>query len=216
VNIKIKKMKSLYLFVVCMLLIFPVSAQLTLDQFVQQDSVAGAGSQRFASHKKFSKLSFYDRTHVSLMAGAGYTAFGKEGVFSTWLAPEISYALTPKFRVSAGVMLMHGSLNNFGASLNNEGVNSGLAGSTQYYVFARGAYLLNDHITITAATMQSLSNRALGLSPVNYNSVGMNVKLSDHFSIGADCVISKGTNPYGAAVNNPFYYQAFPSFSPGR
>jgi hypothetical protein len=206
-------MKTICFFIICSLLMLPAFTQVAGNHNSNPDSLSDSKTHPLSFHKKYNNLSFYDRTHISIMTGASFSAIGKESMINTWIAPEIKYAVTPRLYISAGAMVMQSNLNNSPVSPDNENSNSKITGYTHYYLFAHGEYLLNDKITIRATTLQGLPNRSINPSPLSYNSIGMDIKLSDHFSIGADCVFSKGLNSYEMPVNNPFYHSTFPLYN---
>lgn len=199
-------MKTFYFIALCILLTFPVLAQVEKDYYVSP-----VGVDTTTQYLPFYKKSpFSTGTHVSLQAGAGFSVFGKESVFNNWVAPQVNFELSPRFHLALGTMVMHNNLNSFSGSMNNEQFNSKNSGFTQYFLFAQGEYFLNDNISITGTTMHELPNLTINSQASNYNSVGMNIKLSDNFSISTSYTFSKGINYYGLPGNYSSRQSNFP------
>jgi hypothetical protein len=210
----ISSMKINVLFILALFFVFPVFSQHT-DDYYQPDSMAYFKGSPFSFGKPFSNHTITDRTQISVQAGTACSFIGKENIFSSWIAPEISYALTPRLHVSTGVLMMHGNLNNLTSFYNKEALGSRTTGFTQNYFFAKGEYLLNDRVMFTAATMHQLPAPSNNPYPSSFNSIGMDVKLTDNFSISAGCTFSRDIriNSYETPGNNLFFHSAFPVYT---
>lgn len=199
------KMKILYFFTFCMLLALTAFTQVEYDYYINPVNTDTA-SQTFPFHKKLNTSG----TNVSLRAGAGLSVFGKETVFNQWVAPEVKFSLSPRLHLCLGTMVMHNNFNNFTNTINNETFNINNSKLTQYFLFAQGEYFLNDNLSITGTTFKEISSLTINKQAISYNSLGMNIKLSENFSISTNYTFSKGINYYNLPGNYSSSQSVFP------
>lgn len=177
---------------------------------IKKDSCESLKTIPFSMQNGNKSFSISGKSRVSMSTGAGFSVFNKQNIFSTWVAPEISYSLTPRFHLTLGLMMMHCNINSFTRSLNGENIFPIMHDFTQYFLFAQGSYLLNEKVTLTGSTMHNFTGMFSNPYPSSVSSVGLNIKFSDSFSIGAACSVSKGVNNIGVQNYNPFHQQVFP------
>ncbi len=171
------------------------------------------------------KTTVMDRFDFGLEAGTAYTTFGRHGsMFSSYLAPEISYQATPRIRLNAGVILSTGFISRVGL----EG--SGPAGAGQsgaatnlynrHLVFAEGIYRVNQRLSIGGMVVKELDHdlyRQINAFERNsgFQSLGMSVdyKITENIHVGARFNVAEGRPYYYTDPANPFIRRSI--FSPG-
>jgi hypothetical protein len=148
------------------------------------------------------------RLDVNMSVGSSFSySKGFGNGMATYVAPELSYRLSPRFRLNVGVMLLNSNLvYNRYLFLNDRPsvvIRNKPAFSTLAYV--SGDYLINDRLTISAMVMSDLTTSRLGTySPsVQAMSLHLDYKIADHMSIGA-----------GIHMNNGNYW-GYPGYNTG-
>ena len=159
------------------------------------------------------KAPFSERVHLSFQTGLSFYSFGKQSVLDKWIAPALTYNFTPKFHFTVGTVAMFSKPDYLQYSLNNEGVKTVSQNSNkgQYFLFAQGSYLLNSNITVRGTIMREVPNNQINPNASSLSSVGVDFKITDNFSISADCMVSKGYNASLMRGNNDFNFSAFPT-----
>jgi len=166
---------------------------------------------------------------VSVSLGSSFTSFGRGyNAFSTFIMPEITFPISKKFAVKAGI----GYSTMFFPGSGFE--NSGLDQSFQQFgsVYVSGLYRVTEKFTVTGTAYKTFpltqqtpqaNPRALDFSNEGII-VNMNYKVSDHFSINAGFSYQKqnpynyyynpdGMNGFGSPYGSPFGNSPFgPSF----
>jgi len=166
-----------------------------------------------------------NRFQVKLNSGAMYSSLYGNGMFTSYLAPEVGYKVSKDFTLSVGTMMTYSSAPSFmqwqenGNSLtNNKMVN--------YYMFAKGEYMVTDNLRVRATGVFDVSPFTTG-SRLSYSSLGVDYKIKDNFCISADFNIqnyapenpmfrnpvhgffdNSGIRPYG----NSMFSEPFPSW----
>jgi hypothetical protein len=160
------------------------------------------------------KVSFYIST--GMMLG---TAGNKANFAASYLAPSLSYNVSPRFRIRVGGLLFFNSFYNpaISSSLSEES-SSRLTDNLALFVAAD--YFLSDRITVTGSLyrLPEYSIFGSGMAPQVYNrnnayyrmpsesmSLGLNYKIFPGLSIGAEFRFS----------NDNSYYLYTPAFMPG-
>jgi hypothetical protein len=189
-----------------------VSIETHAQSGIKTDSVTSFHNQTI---KKNSSLLNYKRMSFSVDAGFG---FGGNKYYSggyTYISPYLSYLVTPRFTLDVGGILQQG-INGF----NNTEFNSFGGKSTNLLLFARGNYLVSDRLIISGSIYKTFTNNKITNSEFlgnkksldNYGiSVGMDYKISEHMTIGAQVNFSNGND-------NPFYqsqYSPYGGFQSG-
>ena len=144
-----------------------------------------------------------------LTAGTSIMVMPKHGaVMSHFVAPELSYDLSDRARVKAGLMLSYNSMNTL------SGTTGEARSMAPYYTpytmrttaYVAGEYDLNDKLTVTGSLFTDMmqfdisGNNGVELrNSMSYGgSAGMRLKLSEHAFIEAQVQIRHQTNPYPA------------------
>ena len=128
---------------------------------------------------------------IGFSAGSGYNS----GTY-TYVAPYLSYLVTPRFKLDIGGVISKG-FNSFD-NYQSTGINYN---NTNYFLFARGNYLLTDKITVSGSVFKSFSpNNGIISESKDKNvfnnagiSLGMDYKINDHMIIGAQVSVSNGS-----------------------
>jgi len=162
--------------------------------------------------------------NFGMQLGSSFTTgYGGGSMFSQSIAPYLTFKPGQNFSLMVGSVL---STSSFPGSSASSGVPSAAPNrflSTTVYAF--GAYQLNPRLTITGGAWTERNNMgammfnnvAGQMNPNAFNMnasgmiMGMDYKISENFSIGAEFNISNGYNPFntyrspGSLYNNPFY-----------
>lgn len=144
------------------------------------------------------KLSFQDRVTTSIEMGAGVSVFNKSNTgLTTFVAPKISYELTPKFKLNAGMMHYTMTGNAYLPLNYNEGlINTNNKSITGNLIFVGGEYQLNKKLIASGAVMADV----ISISNVKLNSkaaqLGLEYKVSEHSAIKVSAIIEQGQGNY--------------------
>jgi len=191
--------------VISIIMIYAICANQTIAQY----NIKSAINADSIPQKKLS---------YSIKMGTSYIASShKNGMFSTYVSPEMNYQLTSKFSLNAGIMFMSSSIG-IVQSKNSETYQNGLYQPfTGTVVYAGGSYQLNDRITLNGTAYTQLSNPLLqkGFTNSNQNNIkgvglGIDYKLTEHssFSIQFDMnnnPLNSGCLPrYGHTFQSPY------------
>lgn len=182
------------------LLMMPVIAiaQSSGDGVISADSLPGAQA----------KL----KPEFHLTAGTSLFIMPKHGTtLGHFVAPEMSFRLSDKARISTGLMLSYNSINTFNTSATSEG-----RSFAPYYIpytmrttaYVAGEYDLTDKLTVTGSLftdmMQFDMSGDSGLkmhNSITYGgTAGMRLKLSENAFIEAQVQIRHTTNPVYPAL----------------
>lgn len=135
---------------------------------------------------------------IGLSAGTSFVySKNSGGGMSTFVAPELTYKLTPRVHLNVGVMLLNSNLvYNRYRMMDDEPsvvVRTKPAFSTLAYV--SGDYLINDRLTVSGMLMRDLSgtSRFGSYTPsIQAMSLHLDYKITDHMSIGAGVHMRQG------------------------
>lgn len=152
---------------------------------------------------------------MSLGTGVSFTSGYGAGV-NTWLAPHMSYRVSPKFTVDAGLRLETNSLNNHTYFTLADGSTYGFyKPTTALLLYASGSYDVSKKMRLTGTVFGGTQTYDLpGLQPGSYKlntyggSLNMEYKLGEHSSISAGVQISRGpsyASPYDSPLGSPFF-----------
>ncbi len=150
---------------------------------------------------------------VRMEMGTGF-GFGSGGgnTFGVYLAPHISYKVSPRLRVNFGTVIQNSNYINYYNPYNSyypEYTQTFDSNITRTLLYAEGQYLVNPRLMVNAKVYKEIAT--FGEAQINPRardldgegvSVGFHYKINDHMHIGAEIGYSKGGSPY----NNPFYH----------
>jgi hypothetical protein len=133
------------------------------------------------------------RLDFGFQAGTSVWMYGRRnGLFSSYFAPEVRFHTSPRFRVNTGIMYSQVFLPGPAEGMINNRINS-------FTFFAEGQYQLNDRVSFSGMVLKELDP---GLDPginsfyrnTGMQAVGMGVqyKLTDHIRFGAGIRVSEG------------------------
>ncbi len=135
---------------------------------------------------------------------------------SYYVAPSLSYLVTPRFSLSAGVGFEYSSIYPLYNTIDN---GSEMLPMTRAFLFARGSYLLTDRIIVTGSvykTMNDVPKLNNYSRPMNYSyqgvDLGIQYQINQHFSVGFHMRMSNmnypssGLIPPDALVPIPGFY----------
>ncbi len=127
------------------------------------------------------------QTHIEVGTSFTYSPNNFYGP-SIYVAPSLSYLVTPRLTLSAGVAVERSNLYFMESQAAN---NDGMLPMTRAYLFARGSYMLTPKLALSGTvykTINDVPRRENVLYPYNYNyqgmSLGLNYKFNSSFSIG--------------------------------
>jgi len=152
-----------------------------------------------------SKLDYHLSVGTSFIYAPGYG-----NGLSTYVAPEISYKLSPKIRVNAGIMFLQSNMS-FMHYRTNCGSERSVVIKTPSTIstlaYISGDYLINNRLTLSGTIVKDLSNPGNNAynNSVQMMSMHLNYKLTDNISIGA------GMNMIQSNRNNTFFNPGFNS-----
>jgi hypothetical protein len=138
------------------------------------------------------------------------TTFGNGSYFGTYLSPNISYPVSKRFTVSTGGYL----LNTQGLNQQSEGViypyNPFVGSMTRTFLYVKGAYRLNENITLTGAAYKEFNAFNAPQPNVpggNYNYegfiMGVDYQLGENVFIRGQVEFSNGNSPYRYSPMHP-------------
>lgn len=144
------------------------------------------------------KISIQDRVTTSIEMGAGFSVFNKSNTgITTFVAPKISYLLTPKFKLNVGLIHYSMTGNTFMPLNYNEGfINCSSNAITGNLVFVGGEYQLNKRWIASGAVMadvNSFSNNKINSKAAQ---VGLEYKVTEHSSIKVTATMGQGQGNY--------------------
>ena len=208
------KMKTVYILLLNILLVYPVLAQNTDDNNPKQDSSSSIYDNNNSLPRPFVKKSLIndDNMHFSLQTGVNAMSFGKSSMVSTFVAPELSYRINPKLNITVGTIALNSNFNNMMYYNYNEGTSTAIPNANQMFIYLKGDYQLTDRIRLRGTTFREVSNSSNPTSnPFSFNQLGVDFKISDHVSMSADFIHSNGQPPMGLyGINNPVFRSASP------
>ncbi|OFY81140.1 MAG: hypothetical protein A2275_00040 [Bacteroidetes bacterium RIFOXYA12_FULL_35_11] len=147
------------------------------------------------------------RVKVAFQTGASFSSFGNSSLFNTWVAPEVQFQVSPKFKLKVGTVAMYSMGSALQDYLYNENTTDFSNRLAQYYLYAQGEYKINDRLRLRAATIQETPNNVLSSQRFSMNRFGIDWKIKDKVFLSADIQLAQGRSPYGTGYYNPYYSQ---------
>ena len=118
---------------------------------------------------------------------------------SYYIAPSLSYLVTPRFSLSAGLGFEYTSLYPLYNMTDN---GSSMLPMTRAFLFARGSYLLTERLVVTGSvykTMNDVPKLTQNSHPMNYNyqgvDLGIQYQINRNFSVGFHMRMSNMHSP---------------------
>ncbi len=150
--------------------------------------------------------------------GTSYMSSGWYKGFSSWVAPTFSYAVSPKFYLSGGIMLQHAFPVNsvYPADQGNAAFYSQ---NTNVVLFGQGTYFIRPNLSVTGTVVKNL-NQDKNLSPFYRNyipdsySLRLNYRIGNNIFFGAEFRYSEPDmyNPYYPMNNMSPYRGIYPYY----
>jgi hypothetical protein len=210
-NITVPMRKVFYLIATVFVLnVAPAMAQ--DEEYYKEETPKPAPTESKATEQPLYQPQFnapQNRINYRLNAGTMFgSGFGGKG-FSTYVAPEMSYWVSNRFRLSTGIMLMNSQFSY--PSLGEAGTMRGQRNSA--IIYASGSYLVNDRLMVSGSAftdMNGSNNRnnfqvnPYFASPTRGMSVNAEYKVTKNFSIGAGFSTSNGSyysSPFAPGMN---------------
>lgn len=139
----------------------------------------------------------------NMSVGTSFMFMPKYGsALSHYAAPQMTFFVSPKFRINTGFMFQYTSLNTLG---DHGETGSLLFVQPQFQTlgFVAGEYDVNEKLTLTGRVFGGYASMQLpGTDPKHYNYMtygaagGFEYKISDHASFRAEVQIVHQPNPY--------------------
>ncbi len=162
--------------------------------------------------KKDKKLT----TGVDLNMGYAFSKYGGGPILS--FTPHVTYPVTDKFFLQAGVSLGMGNVYN--PFLKVSGEQNAMLPMTRMFLYASGNYMATEKLVITGSAykyIMDVKNPNSSYNPAQLSSdyqgvsIGFNYKITDNFSFGAQLHFDTPNtsnsyyNPMGSGFNSPPY-----------
>ena len=189
-----------YFFSVCLLISSGVIFSQTEDDY---DPVNFISNQEHSVtedvQKKQQKNVEFPKWTYNLNLGTSFTTgnFGSS-FLDVYTAPSLSYNMSPKWQVSAGLLLINSTLLN--SSMEENSFNQ-----TRAYIMNRVSYQANEKLRISGEILYGMNqssfyNNGFKSKKDYYVNFDAQYKINEHFSIGLKVSGTNIHNPY-----NPFY-----------
>jgi hypothetical protein len=146
------------------------------------------------------------KLHPGLEAGTSFT-YSPGNFFgpSFYIAPNLSYMVSPRFLVQAGFGLER---SNFQALY--EGGGNGVLPMTQAFFYTKGSYFVTSNLTVDGTVFKTINDvpkLTKYSSPLRYSQngaiVGINYKINNSLSIGFHVQVSNSS--FHSQYADPFY-----------
>ncbi len=209
-------MKTLIILLFNIILAFPVIAQVSDEGFPKTDTNGTVINNNYSNtyQKSYIKKHFAstENMHFSFQTGASVMSFGNSSVFSTYVAPQLNFSLTPKLNITVGTIALNSNFNNMMYYNYNEGTTSTVPNSTQMFIYLQGDYQVNNRIKIRGTTFREITNSSNpNNNPFSFNQIGVDFKISDNIFMSADFIQSSGRPPTGLnGINYPMFRSNYP------
>jgi hypothetical protein len=160
-------------------------------------------------NKSNTQNGLFSSPHFGLQFGSAVsTGFGNGPLFTQSIAPHLKFHNNQNFTLTLGSTI---STSNLGAvsQFNSPMIPQRFMSTT---IFALGAYELNPRLTLTGGTWVERNNLSYmqdQMNPQAFNlnaggmMMGLDYRITDNFSFGAEINISRGQNPFNMYHNNP-------------
>ena len=150
------------------------------------------------------------QTHIEVGTSFTYSPNNFYGP-SIYAAPCLSYLVTPRLTLTAGIAVERSNLYLMESQTAN---NDGMLPMTRAYLFARGTYMLTSKLALSGTvynTINDVPRQENVYYPYNYNyqgmSLGLDYKFNSSFSVGFHISTQSGNyNPNGLIPPSGYVY----------
>ena len=210
-------MKKFILAIVPIFLIVTVSAQ-QIDS-VDNDQLEVYGNPGHEQNNQEAEQLPAKRYDFGLQAGTSFT-YASNYYYgpSVYIAPEFSYFITPRLKVSVGIGLEQSRL----YPLNADFTDNEFLPMTRAFLYARGSYQLSPRLTVYSSVYQTINDvpnrhpdrnsyHSMNMSGMDF---GLQYNISKSFSVGFQLRSTSGAYPYypGTGLIPPDAYVPVPGF----
>jgi opacity protein-like surface antigen len=152
------------------------------------------------------------KVEYSLSTGTSF-GMGTYSSSSYFIAPQMNYQISPKFKLNTGVVFVQSNLMLPNTSTLNLGQQSQMfeQKTSETLVFANGDYQVNNKLTITGSVVKNFNSPASSKMQENgwrnsfqMMSMGFQYKITSNMSIGAEFKMVQSDNLY-----NPLHYNMY-------
>jgi hypothetical protein len=157
---------------------------------------------------------------IHLQAGTWFsTSSGYGNGWGTFISPEISYSLSPRFRVTGGVSIVNTSFSGYRPYYEFFSGPSYHGDVTSAYLFISGQYLVNDRLTITGSAFKKFNiYESPGLNDPFFKDEPYGASLNVQYRLGRNVYLEGGIGYTNGAVDpyygNPLYSPVPPLYNP--
>lgn len=152
------------------------------------------------------------RLQTNVMIGTQFSTSSWFGSgLTTYIAPSLSYRISPRFSVRGGLVISNTSLFDYRPWFSAEGSPSYNANFTQAIIYLEGSYRVTDKLTISGAGFKqfTVTDNSNFYNPYSRNEpygiyLNADYKIAEGVHIQAGFGYSKGYSPYmGSPLYNP-------------
>jgi hypothetical protein len=215
-------MKKIVLITLGLLMMAGLKAQLSYQHYPAGYLFPAATPEKyFYDHQQQEQQDDQPGIHYRLNMGGTFVASPWYKGFSTYVAPEFSFAVTPRFFLSGGVRVEQFFPSGAPSPGPEGGQTAGYRPATSLFFYASGTYLIRPNFSVTGTIMKNLDlNKNISPFARNYNyyapdsySLRFDYQLSRNIHLGAEFryMNYNNYNPYypGASMFGPPSYNPF-------
>lgn len=163
----------------------------------------------------FDSLKAKDKMHFNFSTGVGMGFSGsKSNSISTYYSPNVSYEVSPRLDVSAGMTYVNSNVSNF-RTLNDFGYRTFTGNISQYYTYVAARYQLNERLKIGGSVFYNLTDFSSSAFTTNqpktsFDKVGYSAffeyKISENTYLQGEIRVNDnnrggfGMNPFGTSM----------------
>ncbi|HEX3008838.1 MAG TPA: hypothetical protein VHO90_14615 [Bacteroidales bacterium] len=160
------------------------------------------------------KPTLKDKMDVRVSAGSSFMYSKNFGNgLSTYVAPELSFKVTPRIHINAGIMVVNSniSINRYMYYPYEQSVVVKTNPTTSTLAYVSADYMINSRLSVSGSVLRDLTNNPGAgnyYSPsIQAMSLRMDYKLTDNISIGAGMHVQQG-NSWGYPATGYGFYPA--------
>lgn len=140
-----------------------------------------------------------ERVSTSVIAGGGlsFSSASQNTFYTTFIAPQIGYQLTARFKLNIGLMHYTASGNSFSALNSNDSfLKTGANAISGNRIFVGGSYQLNPKLIVSGAVLVDADNLNTKRNNFKIVTMGFDYKVSERAIIGFRASVSQGNSDY--------------------